>query len=342
MKISKGYLKKIFIGFPVISAIFFLCFSCSIKKEKDISFCTWNLQTFFDSTLNGTEYAEFKKPGAWTEEKYIQRLKRLSKSMLELNSDIFVFEEIENEAVVQDIANFLAVSSWKIKWRYACFATNPGSATGCAVFSKFPLSDVKVHSLDVRTQKSIQPSMRPLLCVYVHSNRSDFFVFANHWKSKSGGQNKSEIWRDWQELVLAYNLNEKLLVQPESKILICGDFNRDASDFVTAFKTDYENTFLRGILLDKTSPQVISWKNTGVYSPWFLQNGSFAFESGSYFYKDKWERIDNIFTKNIDVIDFLPQCNGQWADEKNRPCTYRIYNAQGYSDHLPLTCKIKL
>lgn len=306
-------------------------------SKKKITFACWNVQTFFDAVTSGTEYKEFKNSERWNKEKYERRLEKLCEVMTSLNPDIFVMEEIENEGVVQDIANRLNSGSWEKKklWQYACFAKESESAIGCAVFSRYELSDMKVHSIDIRTQNEVQPLTRPLIQVSVSVGEHELELFVNHWKSKSGGEAETEIWRDWQEYVLAENLKfmESSEVSLEKPLIICGDFNRSAEDFITKIeKSKKSNTLLRG-----------QGEPVKVCSPWFRPDGNFSIETGSYYYSGEWERIDNIMLSgNADFTSFSTVTDSPLADEEGIPLAYKIYTGEGCSDHLPLKCVIEL
>ena len=80
MSTDKIRLKPIFI----LLVIFLLSplISCNILNgnedfnNSNISIISWNLQTFFDSVTEGTEYSEFKGSSSkWTKEKYEERAK---------------------------------------------------------------------------------------------------------------------------------------------------------------------------------------------------------------------------------------------------------------------------
>ena len=308
--------------------------SGSGRGRKNISLVTWNVQTFFDAVTTGTEYKEFKNSERWTKEKYRKRLEKLCEVMTSLNPDIFVMEEIENSGVVQDIANLLAGGSWENKksWQYACFAKESGAAIGCAVFSRYELSNLRTHSLDIRTQEEEQPASRPLLQVTVNAGGQELELFVNHWKSKSGGEEESEIWRDWQELALAERITGLHAESPGQPLVMCGDFNRSAEDFVLLTKDKAANTLLRG-----------SQGEQAVYSPWFRADGKFALETGSYYYRGEWERIDNILIAgNAELTSFATVTEPPLADEEGIPVSYTLYTGEGCSDHLPLKCLISI
>ena len=301
----------------------------SSGTKRSFTLVCWNVQTFFDAVTTGTEYKDFKNSERWNKEKYAKRLNKLCEVMTSLNPDIFVMEEIENDEVVQDIANTLAGGSWdnKKNWQYACFAKESGSAIGCAVFSRYEIVSLKTHSLDIQTQGEAQPSSRPLMQVTVCIGDREVELFVNHWKSKSGGEEETEIWRDWQELVLCET------AEAYDSVVMCGDFNRSAEDFITAPEaTEKFNTVLRG------TDSLLN-----VYSPWFRSDGKLADETGSYFYSGEWERIDNIFVLgNASITSFSAITDSPLADEDGIPVSYKIYTGEGCSDHLPLKCVISV
>ena len=297
--------------------------------KKNISLVCWNVETLFDAVTIGTEYKEFKNSERWNQEKYQKRLNKLCEVMISLNPDIFVMEEIENEEVVQDIANNLAGGSWDSKksWQYAAFAKETGSAIGCAVFSRYEIEKLLLHSLDIRTQSEEQPSSRPIMQLIIWAGDQELNLFVNHWKSKSGGEEETEIWRDWQELALAENS------RASAPFVMCGDFNRSAEDFILmSSNSSINNTLLRGCN-----------KKLEVFSPWFRSDGKFATESGSYFYSGSWERIDNIYiSEGLTVNSFSPVNEPPLADEEGIPVSYKVYTGEGCSDHLPLKCVISI
>lgn len=336
-------MKKIF--FPFFAFVFFLS-SCSLENAnaQNLKIANWNVQCFFDATKDGTEYSEFKKSKNWNRTIYESRLDKLCDSIRKINADIFVLEEIENHAVVVDISNRLQDISFsqRKKYNYAVFAKNPGDAIGIAVLSKLPILESTVHNIDIRNLEEKQPSMRPILKVKVKTKNDALTIFANHWKSKSGGAEKTEIWRNFQESNLQ-NLIKESMSQNE-KIIACGDFNRDISEFfceggkVFFRKQDFSNTNnVHGKNACGTKTDFVK-SEICLVSPWFLQsNGnSELVNPGSYHYNDEFERIDHFFVSdNLNIVDFAPLL-GEWCSEEGIPYKFQIYSGKGYSDHLPI------
>jgi len=306
-------------------------------QKTEFTLVSYNAQEFFDAKKDGCEYSEFKKSGNWGAEAYKVRLERLCKVIRILDADIYVFQEIENQDVLQDISNFLSGDSWRQKdlWTYSCFSKEPDSAIGNGVISKFPLKEVKVHGLDIRSENETQPSMRPIMQVKVEACGNDIQLFVNHWKSKSGGEEETELWRNWQEQQLAELLLKTRETEGENfRAVICGDFNRDIKDFCLSEDPEEEsgNVFLRG-----------SGEGVKVESPWLDKWGKETCSTGSYYFQDFWEKIDQIFiTGKMGVKNFGPQAREEWTSEEGIPSGYKLYTGQGYSDHLPIKAVLEV
>ncbi len=314
------------------------------KGEKAIKLVSWNVQTFFDAQTDGTEYDEFKgTKSSWTADKYKDRLKRLTDYMKKTDADIYCFMEIENEAVVMDISNQLQGSdSHGTKWNYAAFGGDKGSAIGCAVFSKLPLESISLHQIDYRSAlpaaafdgyapgaRLEPPAMRPLLEVHLNTGTQassadkagpgTLVLFVCHWKSKSGGEAESAIWRSCQEALLARRM--KLALNNGASVLACGDFNRGLSEFMWSYQSGCVE--LRGFT-----------ENVTVTSPWFSTS-----QPGTYWYHGEWNKLDHIFAAGgTSILTFYADTQGELVNESGTPNGYSVLTGKGMSDHLPLVC----
>lgn len=308
------------------------------SSGNQVSVVSWNVQTFFDANNDGTEYADFLKSKTWDETMYAQRVSRLCQVIAMLNADIYVLEEIENESVIQDICNGLSVHKWNSTeiWSYACFSKEPGSSIGCAVISKYELSDFTNHSLEISSSKINQPSLRAIGKVKVRVGNKNFVLFVNHWKSKSSGEAESEIWRIKQESILTNLICESVEENQTYPILICGDFNKSIEEF--EYLEGYEES---NILLNSKYP--FDNKAIEVFSPWYDEYGNITCDTGSYYYKNTWEYIDNFFVHgNFKVLDFEVCIDELWTKENDIPNGFKTYTGEGYSDHLPIKIILEL
>lgn len=303
------------------------------RKTAVLKVTSWNVETFFDSKNDGREYKEFLTCEKWGKGAYEERLKRLCSVIKALDSDVFIMEEIENEGVLFDISNFLA-GEWNHRkvYNYSCFAKDENSSIGCGLLSRYPLSEMSLCGLDVRTQGNV-PGMRPIIRVMVEKGGKKLTLLVNHWKSMSGGQEKTEVWRNRQEGLLSAVMQSCL--DRGEVVLAAGDFNRDVCSF-------FKNQETGQILMRQYEKAVLQEKGVEVKNPWFLQDGSLIMP-GSYFFQGEWSRIDNFFyCGDCEILSFGPETEGEWcSSEDGRPFGYKIFTGQGYSDHLPLSCVIR-
>lgn len=63
---------------------------------------------------------------------------------------------------------------------------------------------MNLHSLDIRTENEKMPRTRPLSKIEIKLEEKTLSIFVNHWKSKSGGEEKTEKWRNREECVLSF------------------------------------------------------------------------------------------------------------------------------------------
>ena len=314
-----------------VVAAFITILPVSCRKKDGLTIVSWNVQTFFDAVTDGHEYSEFITNKKWGREMYTARLKKLCSVIKQCDADIFVMQELENNAQLFDIFNFLA-GEWNSSkvYRWSCFAKRPGTSIGCGVLSRLPLSGLKVHGLDVRTEGR-QPGLRPLIEVTVTDAEKEFVLFVNHWKSKSGGAVQSEVWRNREESILAKKMCAAYAAG--KRVIACGDFNRDINDFdLDKNKKVRLRFFKRDCIINGCFT---------VTSPWF--NDGILVKPGSYFFKDEWSRIDNFFIdENTHVKKFEPLTGGSWCSaETHIPQKFALYKGSGWSDHLPVKLTVE-
>ncbi|MGI5173178.1 endonuclease/exonuclease/phosphatase family protein [Treponema sp. OMZ 840] len=337
----------------LLSCLFFLFFDVSAcrTEKRPVRIISWNVQTFFDAHTAGTEYAEFgDKSGLWSIGKYEARLKRLCAFMRENPADIYVFEEIENRAVLQDIANYNAgFSGAAQKTVTALFAGEKNGSLGIAVISRLPIKKAAVHQIHVQalirpdkkeTGKMRQlkaPPLRPLLEIHFENKDDTFILFACHWKSKSGGAQKSDIWRELQEKLLVQSIAALTEAEKEKALIVCGDFNRALEEFSLCPKdSDKKNTVALTGASD-TLKLYSAWLTFQSAGKIMVPEKKFEKERGSYYFKGRWEKIDHFFYNGqVQAKNFFPLDFGAHTDKGGLPLRYNIHTGAGYSDHLPL------
>lgn len=317
-------------------AAIFLPLSCTLPVscfdgiDGRVTVMTWNAQTFFDATEDGSEFDEFRGPkSSWSEEKYLDRLDRLCDAIVLCGKeigmesgagpDIVVLEEIENARVIRDVCNRLPQRS---TYRHASFVPPAGcSPFGCAILSRYPVLRVNAHSVE-----GGDLSLRPILETVLSVDGVELTVFAVHLKSKAnGGGGSDEKARRAQETLLASLIDSCL---PDSFWLACGDFNQGRDEFLEMNK--YANCW--------------DFRTDG------RNNGKTSGPEGSYWYNGNWEAIDHVFVPQgcIDeggegwkVGSFTVVAEAPVAGEDFKPNRYEVFSGKGCSDHLPLVMSLE-
>lgn len=322
--------------FILILCFSLACNSCSgsfssLEGFDAVKITTYNIQTFFDSITVGTEYDDYKgSKSSWSEEKYKVRIGRLCSIIESIDADIFVFQEIENASVLQDISNNLKTQSDTSRcFSHAVFVPSRDGALGCAILSRFPILSCTSHQIDFRSLNSSPPDMRPLLEVRIHCGfSSPLTIYAGHWKSKAGSSVQSNDWRSAQEEVLS----SRIMQLKDELYIFCGDCNKDISEFYS----DGDQ-----VLLGRTETSFVHKRESFVKasSPWlFSKNNSLE---GSYYFQEKWEKIDHFFLGSaLEAQSFSLENKGSHVNDERIPIRYTVWNGAGYSDHLPLSCYI--
>ena len=301
------------------------------NSPLQVKIVSWNLQTFFDAVKVGTEYSDFiSKKSSWSEEKYKTRLTRFCEILEFADSDIFIMQEIENENILYDIINSYRLQGRRDKaYLYGGFISENGQSFGCGVLSKIPIYNLKSHQVDIRSEPEKQPDMRPLMEFSLDGSGTKR-IFVCHWKSKSGGKEETEIWRDYQQSLL-----QTVVKNQDYNFVVCGDFNRDLKDF----HIEDEYLILNDDINLSSSTSLSTEENKiKLKSCWI----DFSTEDeGSYFYQNEWEKIDHFFvSKGCIIKEFYTIKNGPNITEEGTPFRYNLWNGSGYSDHLPIVCTV--
>lgn len=299
----------------------------SKRTDGAIHIISWNLQTFFDGETTGTEYDDFKgAKTVWNQDKYKERLIQLCTIIQKENADIYVFQEIENRSILYDISNQLQCQfKGQSSWIYASFGSELGDALGVSVLSKLPLKESKTHQVAIDIEEK-QPQMRPILETVVESAMGDFTIFTCHWKSKSGDTESTGMWRKYQEGLLANRISK---CSTGNRFLLCGDFNQGIHEFsgglTNSFITFVSNPFNPSLEIQ-------------LFSPWNRSE-----YQGSYCFNNNWETIDHFFAgSELEIISFEVLEKKPYIAETGLPSRYDMWLNQGLSDHLPISCFIKM
>ena len=304
-----------------------LLLACTFTKQETgagyLTIVSWNVHNLFDGVDNGYEYDEFKNSTGWNTEKYQGRLHSISAALQGesgIKADILALIEVENETVVQDLAH---ESNLDYEWSF--FAGTADASVGLGVLSALPITETRTHSFH-SGDGSIP---RPVAEVHVDTGSGPLVLLICHWKSKTGGEKKTESLRQACSTLIVRRLAEIEEEKEGTPVIIMGDLNENYDEF-SRIEAAYSCALLPGTdeaaafvqkknagaristrpgfqnflvltgerppkLKPGLSPFSVTWGI--VYSPWFeLEEKSAETQNsitGSYYYKDTWETIDH-------------------------------------------------
>ncbi len=314
----------------------------SVGLAGEIFVGFWNVENLFDTVddpkVEGDEEFTPGGPKQWSEERLQIKLNNLSKVIRLMNGgkgpDVLGLCEIENRKVVE-----LLVEKLKPLGRdYRVVHQDSPSDRGidCALLHDAKtvklVSQPKFHAMDnIHTRDVVEAKLE------VSGHR--FTVFVNHWPS----QRSPEPVREAVATTVRKRLDQLLKDDPHADIVLIGDFNAlpDAPSVSKRLKTWGDPKKL----------------NDGTFynSSWTMHEGH---REGTYLYQDRWEVLDQVILspgmldgKGVDWIPdstqtikenfmlFVPR-NPKYATRPSRSYTGNLFHPDGYSDHLPIRCRL--
>jgi hypothetical protein len=328
-----------------ISFLFVLavCFSASLKKNKEYTIAFYNVENLFDTINDPLKMDEDYLPGGkyhWNSKRYHLKLKNLAKAVKEIGMgagpEIIGFCEIENKNVLYDLIRQEGLS----EENYKVIQYNSRDRRGvdvALIYKSSAFTPFASRPYSVKSLKDVKWNTRDLLLVSGRINRDTVHILVNHWTSRQGGQKESESKR----IILA-RLGRKIIDSlernsPEARIIIMGDFNDEpqnislskylgCTDQLPLKEGKIYNSF---IPLEKAGKGTVKFQRSWDMFDQIMISGGLL-NNGSLRYKD--------YSKGILDADWLHYKNVK----TNGP--FRTFQGSkylgGYSDHLPVYIKL--
>jgi predicted extracellular nuclease len=309
----------------------------------------WNTEnlfdTFNDSTVNDEEFL----PGAlraWNFKKYETKRNHIYQVITAIGGwdppDVIGLAEVENRFVLNDLVTNTPLA----KYNYRIVHKNSPDPRGIDVAllcreDRFRVIDKRyfpVYNAGGKIERT-----REILYVAGITGHDTLHIFVNHWPSRAGRKNDSELKRCRVALTLKSKTDSLLRRNPKAFILITGDFNDEPTD----------ESLIRclGAKTDTAGAQ-----SNGLYnlSALLSLNGKIR---GTHKYEGKWAILDQVIVSgsllqkgkhictdasklSVFTPDFLLEKDDRWMGYK----PFRTYNGMqyqgGYSDHLPVIIKL--
>ncbi|MDX5348683.1 MAG: endonuclease/exonuclease/phosphatase family protein [Hymenobacteraceae bacterium] len=319
--------------------------SATADKQHTIAF--YNLENLFDTTDDPAIQDEEYLPESeleWDNLKYNAKLLNLSSVIEKLGDEngpeLLGVCEVENKKVLEDLAATPALYNHQ----YDIVHYDSPDRRGIDVallYKKNIFKPLQHRSLRVSFP---DPEMlsRDMLLVKGMLAGDTVFVFVNHWPSRRGGAEASEINRVTVAKVLRHNVDSLLSLNPKSNIIIMGDFNDEPSD-VSISQT------LKAV---KQPEGATTGSLFNAFAEIQEQN------RGSYMYRGQYDMIDQIIMsqallnngKSLQHVPgsasiFMPE-RIQETDPKYKGAPLRTFAGKkylgGFSDHFPVYIHVRV
>lgn len=184
-------------------------------------------------SYNGSEYREYipNKHG-WNQQNFSKKLLNISEVICEINADIIGLQEIENDNVLKKLQKSLRKVG--CNYSYRAITHKKKSAIQVAILSKIPIQATK----EIIVNRAL--GYRNILEVKYLFNHKPFYIYVNHWKSKSSKEAK--------RILSAKVLLKRLKSIPKgSEYILLGDFNSDYNEYIHIGKRTAINHILKSI-----------------------------------------------------------------------------------------------
>lgn len=315
----------------------------SYDTKRSITVMFYNVENLFDIINNqGERDIEFT-PGSekkWDSERYQKKLDDISKVISSVNTielpEIIGLCEIENRSVLDDLVKTTVLHDGN--YEIAHFESPDYRGIDCALlFRPDEFRVVSKSSVHVSFPDDPEYSTRDILYVKGKTlNNEEFHIFVNHWPSRIGGLEETEIKRVVVAGILKSKADSVIQQNPEANILIMGDMNDEPSN--------------------KSLSEVLGAKNpeTGDAPMVNLMFPQHVEKKGSYNYRGNWNMLDNIVISGSLLDNTGFRCTERkgyvfsepWMEYKAENGTVspnRTYGGPNYyggvSDHFPVFAK---
>jgi predicted extracellular nuclease len=261
------------------------------QKQDSITVAFWNVENFFDTLNTNGKYDEEFSPASkkhWNSDRYKTKVLHLAQVIGDMNNnrgpDILGMAETETKEVVTDLVQ----SSIKnLKYNVERIQSPDERHISTALIyksDKFKL----LRSVGDSVHLENNHPTRLILHVSLLTNSNDtLHVFVNHWPSRLGGEEASEINRIAAAKVLRADVDDLLRSNPLANIVIMGDFNDEPDN--NSIKRDLKaEEFICDSADFSYSLHNLAWEKK--------RSGE-----GTLKYHDQWDLIDQIIVSSADV-----------------------------------------
>ena len=338
-------MNKVLIGFMILLHSFCLH---SQTDSNSIGIMFYNTDNFFDplndSLTNDDSYTN-DGMNRWSYKKMYHKRNQIAKVFLSVSGweppALIGLAEIENDVVLECLIRHPGLK--KRGYRFIHFESKDSRGIDVALlYRPDQVEIIKTYQFFILFPFEPSRKNRNILYAAVKIPINDtLHLFVNHWTSRFGGSGATILKRDYYAEILKKKVDSLLIINPDSYIIIMGDFNDYPTDNSIYAILNAKDKNDQSAALINLMRNYSALSNEGTH-----KNGEFCGCLDQFIFSKSLIRKDSkgkiIEEKPIYKPDFL-----LIPDEKyggNKP--FRTYIGfkywGGFSDHLPIFIKIQM
>ncbi len=311
---------------------------------------SWNLENLFDTIDDPGKIDEEFLPGSrkdWTSERLDKKLSNLARVIDAMNNnkgpDILGVCEVEHKSLLENmISKYLTDINYQVAYRES--PDERGIDNGL-LYNADKLKLLSIFADTVHLNDNDNTRLILNANLLLKESGDTLHIFVNHWPSRYGGVEKTEIKRDKAASTLRKRVDFYMEQNKNSKIIIMGDFNDEPGNESVLKVLDAQpyNCNATGSLQNSGNGNILLNTSYKIF-----KNGE-----GSYKYRDDWNMLDQIIiTSNLIFGKLKYMCNSFQIFKPNyivepsgkyKGTPFPTYGGNkylgGYSDHFPVTAK---
>lgn len=306
-----------------------------LKHKVSFDIMSYNVENLFDTIDDPNKADEDFTPTGklkWNSERYYEHLNHTVDAITNKGTNfpaVVGLIEVENGTALNDLVNtsYLKDKEYKVVWYEG---PDERGIDVALIFDSKRVTLIGSRPIPIVLESVSDPNTRDILKVSVKVGGEDFQLFVNHWPSRRGGQDGSEMHRIKAASVLRKEVDQILSVNLKANIICMGDFN----DFPS----------------NKSVHDVLQAGVSNEHSVLFNMMSDFeTLKKGTHFYKGEWSPLDQfmvsygmfdskcVSANSFEVVsnDFLYYTSKDGVKSPSRVYVGDSYKG-GYSDHLPI------
>jgi predicted extracellular nuclease len=316
------------------------------QKKDTLTIAFWNVENFFDTlNTNGKNDEEFS-PGSkkhWNSERYQTKVLHLAQVIGDMNNnrgpDILGMAETETKEVVNDLVNSTIKN---LNYNVVRIQSPDERHISTALIYKSDNFELLGELGDTVHLDNNHPTRLILHVSLLTKNNDTLHVFVNHWPSRLGGEEASEINRIAAAKTLRASVDLLLKTNPSANIIIMGDFNDEPDN----------NSIKRDLKAEEFICDSANYSYSLHNLAWEKKRAG----EGTLKYHDQWDLLDQIIVSSADIRSAHKSFNYLCGSFTIFKPVYMIETAAnfvggplptyggnrylaGYSDHFPVFAK---